>query len=106
MNAFNFIDNMNGLCGGLGAIGAFFFALIAARTGISRGPHGVFSWVARSSDFCRIIPQARVFLGDAGSHLVGYLLAVMAILPHFLYPAKSAPPGCPIPVICPGRSFG
>ncbi len=25
----------------------------------------------------------RAFLGDAGSHLVGYLLAVMAILPHF-----------------------
>ena len=28
-------------------------------------------------------PDARAFLGDAGSHLVGYLLAVMAILPHF-----------------------
>ena len=28
-------------------------------------------------------PNARAFLGDAGSHLVGYLLAVMAILPHF-----------------------
>jgi UDP-GlcNAc:undecaprenyl-phosphate GlcNAc-1-phosphate transferase len=28
-------------------------------------------------------PRARVFIGDAGSHLVGYLLAVVAILPHF-----------------------
>jgi UDP-GlcNAc:undecaprenyl-phosphate GlcNAc-1-phosphate transferase len=28
-------------------------------------------------------PNAKAFLGDAGSHLVGYLLAVMAILPHF-----------------------
>ena len=28
-------------------------------------------------------PNARAFLGDAGSHLVGYLLAVLAILPHF-----------------------
>ena len=28
-------------------------------------------------------PQATAFLGDAGSHLVGYLLAVIAILPHF-----------------------
>jgi len=28
-------------------------------------------------------PNARAFLGDAGSHLIGYLLAVMAILPHF-----------------------
>src|SRR5207253_5069967 len=30
-------------------------------------------------------PKASSFLGDAGSHLVGYLLAVLAILPHF-YP--------------------
>jgi len=38
-------------------------------------------------------PRGRVFLGDAGSHLVGYLLAVMAILPHFytkLYPQRLA----------------
>lgn len=28
-------------------------------------------------------PKARAFLGDAGSHLVGYLLAVLAILPHY-----------------------
>jgi len=27
-----------------------------------------------------------VFLGDAGSHLVGYLMAVLAILPHFYTP--------------------
>jgi UDP-GlcNAc:undecaprenyl-phosphate GlcNAc-1-phosphate transferase len=26
-------------------------------------------------------PRAQAFLGDAGSHLVGYLLAVLAILP-------------------------
>ena len=28
-------------------------------------------------------PRASAFLGDAGSHLAGYLLAVLAILPHF-----------------------
>jgi UDP-GlcNAc:undecaprenyl-phosphate GlcNAc-1-phosphate transferase len=28
-------------------------------------------------------PKAGVFLGDSGSHLVGYLLAVLGILPHF-----------------------
>jgi UDP-GlcNAc:undecaprenyl-phosphate GlcNAc-1-phosphate transferase len=28
-------------------------------------------------------PQAKAFLGDAGSHLAGYLLAILAILPHF-----------------------
>ena len=28
-------------------------------------------------------PKASVFLGDSGSHLVGFLLAVLGILPHF-----------------------
>src|SRR5436190_14997322 len=32
-NAFNFMDNMNGLCTGLGAISASFFAVIAAMAG-------------------------------------------------------------------------
>ena len=33
INAFNFMDNMNGLCAGLGAIGALYFALIARGEG-------------------------------------------------------------------------
>ncbi|HVK58707.1 MAG TPA: MraY family glycosyltransferase, partial [Candidatus Kapabacteria bacterium] len=28
-------------------------------------------------------PNAKAFLGDAGSHLVGFLVAVLAILPNF-----------------------
>jgi UDP-GlcNAc:undecaprenyl-phosphate GlcNAc-1-phosphate transferase len=28
-------------------------------------------------------PKAQAFLGDSGSHLTGYLLAILAILPHF-----------------------
>ena len=84
INAFNFMDNMNGLCSGLGAIAAFLFALIAAANGeylvalagclICGALAGFLPWN---------FPNARAFLGDAGSQLVGYLLAVMAILPHF-----------------------
>jgi len=84
INAFNFMDNMNGLCGGLGAIGAFLFAIIAAA-------HGEYLVAIIGFLMCGALagflpwnfPQARAFLGDAGSHLVGYLLAVMAVLPHF-----------------------
>jgi len=84
MNAFNFIDNMNGLCGGLGAIGAFWFALIAARNGeYLVGLMGFLMGGALLGFLPYNFPKARVFLGDAGSHLVGYLLAVMAVLPHF-----------------------
>jgi UDP-N-acetylmuramyl pentapeptide phosphotransferase/UDP-N-acetylglucosamine-1-phosphate transferase len=39
------------------------------------------------------IQKPQCFLGDAGSHLAGYLLAVIAILPHFYsekYPVQWA----------------
>ena len=84
INAFNFMDNMNGLCGGLGATGAFYFAAISATA-------GQYLVALIASLTCGALlgflpynfPRARAFLGDAGSHLVGYLLAVLAILPHF-----------------------
>ena len=84
INAFNFMDNMNGLCAGLGAIGAFFFALIAAANGEYLVAVTGFLMCGALAGFLPWnFPNARAFLGDAGSHLVGYLLAVMAILPHF-----------------------
>lgn len=84
INAFNFMDNMNGLCAGLGALGAFHFALIAAAKGEYLVAITGFLMCGALVGFLPWnFPNARAFLGDAGSHLVGYLLAVMAILPHF-----------------------
>ena len=84
INAFNFMDNMNGLCAGLGAIGAFLFALIAAANGQYLVAITGFLMCGALLGFLPWnFPNARAFLGDAGSHLVGYMLAVMAILPHF-----------------------
>ena len=84
INAFNFMDNMNGLCAGVGAIGAFLFALIAATNGEYLVAITGFLMCGALVGFLPWnFPNARAFLGDAGSHLVGYLLAVMAILPHF-----------------------
>jgi UDP-GlcNAc:undecaprenyl-phosphate GlcNAc-1-phosphate transferase len=84
INAFNFMDNMNGLCAGLGAIGALLFAIIAAANGQYLVALTGFLMCGALAGFLPWnFPKARAFLGDAGSHLVGYLLAVMAILPHF-----------------------
>ena len=84
VNAFNFMDNMNGLCTGLGAIGAWQFATIASLQG--QYLVGLIAFLAFGALLGFLpynFPRARAFLGDAGSHLVGYLLAVLAILPHF-----------------------
>ena len=84
INAFNFMDNMNGLCAGLGAIGALLFAFIAAPNGEYLVALTGFLMAGALAGFLPWnFPHARAFLGDAGSHLTGYLLAVMAILPHF-----------------------
>jgi UDP-GlcNAc:undecaprenyl-phosphate GlcNAc-1-phosphate transferase len=83
-NAFNLSDNMNGLCGGLACIAAAAFTVHA-------GLHGEYLVASLSAVTCGAtlgflpfnFPRASVFLGDAGSHLIGYMLSVLAILPHF-----------------------
>ncbi len=84
VNAFNFMDNMNGLCAGLGAIGAWYFAIAAAALGQYLVALLAFLTFGALLGFLPYnFPRARAFLGDAGSHLVGYLLGALAILPHF-----------------------
>jgi UDP-GlcNAc:undecaprenyl-phosphate GlcNAc-1-phosphate transferase len=84
INAFNFMDNMNGLCAGLGAIAAWYFALMAAIAGQYLVAVTAFlSFGALLGFLPYNFPKARGFLGDSGSHLVGYVLSIMAILPHF-----------------------
>ncbi|MEY2429760.1 MAG: UDP-GlcNAc:undecaprenyl-phosphate/decaprenyl-phosphate GlcNAc-phosphate transferase [Verrucomicrobiota bacterium] len=84
VNAFNFMDNMNGLCAGLGAIGAWYFAMVAAADGQYLVALIAFLTFGALLGFLPYnFPKARAFLGDSGSHLIGYLLAVLAILPHF-----------------------
>ena len=83
-NAMNLNDNMNGLCTGLAAMAAMAFSLVAARHG--QYLVGTFGF-AISGAFLGFRPcdgpRASACLGDAGSHLAGYLLATLAILPHF-----------------------
>jgi len=94
VNAFNFVDNMNGLCGGLAAIAALLFGLSSAL----RGDYLVagLSFLCAGS-FCGFLPynfpRATAFLGDSGSHLAGFMVAVLAVLPHYYsrkYPHPAA----------------
>lgn len=83
-NALNFFDNMDGLCGGVGFICAAFFGLVAAI-------NGQFFVCVLAMAFCGALlgflpfnwSPARIFLGDAGSHFVGYMLSVLTVLATF-----------------------
>jgi len=80
-NAVNFLDNMDGLCAGIGLIAAFSLAAVNLRSEeytvalVSAALGGAclgflpYNW-----------PHARVFLGDTGSMLIGFLLAALSVM--------------------------
>ena len=81
MNAVNFLDNMNGMLTGLAAIGLLAFAWGSA----ARGAVGVAAAQLVLAGACigflpYNFPSARIFLGDAGSLLLGYSLGASAVL--------------------------
>jgi UDP-GlcNAc:undecaprenyl-phosphate GlcNAc-1-phosphate transferase len=86
-NAMNFFDGMDGLATGLGAIIAFFLGVVAFQTG-----QPFIGWVAVAmTGACmgflpynfRVHERAMVFLGDAGSTVIGYVLACIAVYGHW-----------------------
>ena len=91
VNSFNLLDNMDGLSAGVATIAAAFLTLILlVEPPTADGQPQLF--VAGLS--CTVIgsllgflahdlPPARLFMGDAGSYLVGFLLAMTTILATF-----------------------
>ena len=83
INAVNFIDGMDGLASGLTAICLYFFGYVAWKTGDLAAPIGIL--IAALFGAClgffkhNFLP-ARIFLGDAGSTLLGFSLAVIAVM--------------------------
>jgi len=92
INALNFLDNMDGLCGGITFIHCVAFFVIGALTGQMVVVLISLSLAGAVLAFLRYnFRPAKIFLGDAGSMLNGFLLACMGVLfaqknpsPHFL----------------------
>ncbi len=85
-NAVNFFDNMNGLAGGAALIAfAFLFAIAAIRGQLFVGTLTALSAGATLGFLFYNFPKATVFMGDCGSHFLGYLLAVATILTTFYH---------------------
>ena len=83
-NAFNFLDNMDGLSAGIGLISSLLFAVIMlTSTGQPRWlVAGVLLVLAGSlaGFLCHNRPPARIFMGDTGSYFIGLLMATMTVL--------------------------
>lgn len=100
-NAFNFLDNMDGLCGGVAVIALLIFAVSARLTGQLFVPALSLLFAGAVSGFLLFnFPPARIFMGDAGSMVIGFMLSVLPILTTFHNPALSrAPFGVLVPVV-------
>ncbi len=97
-NAFNLLDNMDGLSSGVATIAAAFFTLLAAMS----DQYLVGTLAAALCGACLGFlvynwNPARVFMGDTGSLFLGFLLAAVGIKLRF--PANSASITWMIPIL-------
>ncbi len=97
-NAFNLLDNMDGLSAGVATVASAFFTLLAAMS----GQYLVGTLAAALGGACVGFlvynwNPARVFMGDTGSLFLGFLLAAVGIKLRF--PANSASITWMIPVL-------
>ncbi|MEK8132793.1 MraY family glycosyltransferase [Paenibacillus filicis] len=76
----NFMDGMDGLAGGLSAISAVTLFVVALAKGQSDSAMMAIILVGAAVAYLRYNkPPAKVFMGDAGATLFGFLLAVVAL---------------------------
>jgi UDP-GlcNAc:undecaprenyl-phosphate GlcNAc-1-phosphate transferase len=80
MNALNLMDNMDGLAAGVAAIAGIILAIGAGTEVQGAAFIGAATAGAALGFLVHNFYPARVFMGDAGSLLLGYLLATSALL--------------------------
>ena len=80
INAFNFLDNMDGLSAGIAVIASFGIAGLAFQT--NQVPFAILALALAGGCLGFLIYNfhpAKIFMGDCGSLLIGFLLAIIAI---------------------------
>jgi UDP-GlcNAc:undecaprenyl-phosphate GlcNAc-1-phosphate transferase len=100
-NAFNLLDNIDGLAAGIATIGATFLTLVL----LSAGAPEVTPLALMLAAFVGVVAgfllynfqPASIFMGDSGSHLIGFFVSasVLVAVPHLpgsaLVPAVAGP---------------
>lgn len=80
-NAFNFMDGLDGLAGGVAMITALSFGLITYYEGGTYSFIIAYGVAAGAAGFLLFnFPPAKIFMGDVGSAFVGFLFATLAVI--------------------------
>lgn len=97
-NAFNLLDNMDGLSAGVASIAALMFLVITIAQGqfFSALILCVFLGAVLGFLYHNFYP-AKIFMGDTGSHFVGYTLAALSLTSSYVVPQSETL----LPVIMP-----
>ena len=81
VNAVNLLDNMDGLAAGVSAIAAFFLLLHGIQNKNAPLVLAAAALVGACLGFLYFnFPPSKIFMGDTGSHLLGYTLAALTLL--------------------------
>jgi len=92
-NAFNFLDNMDGLSAGVALVASVILAVVGFQTN-----QVVMAWLALAlagvtAGFLVFnFPPARIYMGDAGALFIGFTLSLLTVLFTF-YRSGDAPSG-------------
>lgn len=80
-NAVNMLDNMDGLASGIAVISALTLAVLSAGAGLTQPGFylSLILAVGLLGFWVHNRPPAKIFMGDSGSLLTGYLLAVLSV---------------------------
>jgi UDP-GlcNAc:undecaprenyl-phosphate GlcNAc-1-phosphate transferase len=98
-NAFNFLDNMDGLAGSVALLAAVLFAAAQVAVGSLFVPAVLLVLAGALAGFLvhNWFP-ARLFMGDAGSNFIGFMLGALTIAGTYY---RSRPPYSPYGVLAP-----
>jgi UDP-GlcNAc:undecaprenyl-phosphate GlcNAc-1-phosphate transferase len=90
-NAFNLLDNMDGLAVGVAMSSAFIFFLNALALEEIFLCLILAAFVGALAGFVRHnLHPARIFMGDSGALFIGFMLSSLTILEHYVSPASSS----------------
>jgi len=90
INAFNFLDNMDGLSAGIAVIASSILFTAAAMSGQIFIGGLALVFIGTMLGFLVFnFPPARIFMGDAGSMVVGFFVAMLTLRTTYYHEAES-----------------
>ncbi len=90
INAFNLLDNMDGLCAGVAVMASLVFWTISSSHGHYFIAVLLAAFIGCLLGFLRYnFHPAKIFMGDSGSMFVGYFIAVLTIMQTYYHQGRA-----------------